>query len=426
MKQNSPFDGQGMKLVDVTDESLEEWLLQLYRAFGIDISSDSRLRAFVKSVFTGERVIGVREADGYVATGAAVGTSLSLPGNAETDALCLTGLTVDSTRRRQGILKAAMDALHRYGVENDAAATVLSPSEWSIYGRFGYGPAVWFDGIAVDTRTARWHDAAPQLDGEIRRVDGQEAGRLAKAIYESRWRADPGDVLPPHAYWDRFGRESTYNRIDELLGLSSSDAVVRHCAAVSDAGVVAYRLKPGWSAESTPNYVLEITDLLSVDMAAEAALWRHVLSVDLVTEVRAARIPVDHPLRWWLKDARVIRVKRHDGLWLRPLNVEILLQRRKWNGSDALTLRIRDSDEIASGTYLLDVDDGDASCVKIRNRDDPDLEMDVSALGAIALGGTSARSLAASGAIRTKDPTAPQRWDSLAIPERSPFTRYPL
>lgn len=413
-------------LVGVGDESLDEWLVQLYGVFGIEISRDPLLFEFVKAVFTGEHVAGIRDADGYVATAATVGSSISLPGGYEIDGPCLTGLSVDSTRRRQGLLRVSMDELHRHGAENGAAVTMLCPSEWGIYGRFGYGPATWFDTVVVDTRMAQWRDDAPQLDCEVRRVNDREAGRLARAIYESRYRADPGDILPPVAYWDRFEHEPAYNRIDEFLGLSSSGAVVRHCAAVSDFGVVAYRLKPGWTAEATPSYTLEVTDLLSADRNAEAALWRHILSVDLVTEVRVARMPVDHPLRWWLKDARAIRIKRHDGLWLRPLDVKVLLERREWCGNDSLTLCIHDSNEIVSGTYSLDVNEGEASCVRVGKRGEPDLEMDAGTLGAIVLGGTSARSLGASGMIWTKDATTPRRWDALATPDRSPFTRYPL
>lgn len=418
--------GGEAELVDVGEDSLPDWLSQLYGAFGIAISDDARLLEFVRAVFHGERVIGVRDKTGYVATAAGVSTVLSLPGSAETDTWCLTGLTVDPTWRRQGLFRTAMSVIHERCVEIGMSATVLCPSEWPIYGRFGYGPATSFDTIAVDTPRVRWRDDAPGLDKRVRRVTGEEAGEIARRVYESRRRRLPGDVRPPDAYWSRFAHEPGYNRIDELLGLASRDAAVRHCAALSDGGVVAYRLKPAWTAESTPDYALEVTDLLAIDREAEAALWRHVFSVDLVSEVRASRVSIDHPLRWWLRDTRAVRVKQHDGVWLRPLCVETLLQDRQWSGSGVLTLRVHDAEGYASGTYILDVDDGVASCTRAETSSDPDLELDASALGAIFLAGTSARALASAGVVQTKDATIPQRWDALATPERPPFTCYPL
>jgi predicted acetyltransferase len=56
---------------------------------------------------------------------------------------------------------------------------------------------------------------------------------------------------------------------------------------------------------------------MAADPAAGTALWRDVLSRDLVTEVRVQRRPADDPLQFQLADSRRVRAREADGLWVR-------------------------------------------------------------------------------------------------------------
>lgn len=408
----------GLHLHDVTGDRYEDWLDRFLGRFG-HAPLDPEMVDYYRATHPPERAIAVSDDAGYVATGSSLDRSVVLPGGVAVRMAGVTGLTVDPTARRQGLLSAMMAYLHRRAVEEERPIAGLGASEWPIYGRFGYGPATWFDSLSIETRAAGWPPEPSRNLLRPQRIATKEARDLAQTLHTHRAITTPGEVLQPAACWDRFAIGNASLRLDAVMGLADIDAGPRHCVAVDDRGFASYRIKSGWTTDSTPSDILQITDLVATDADSEASLWCHILSIDLVTEVRTPRVPVDDPLRWWVADARRLRPRRHDGLWLRPLDVPTLLQTRRWSGTGALTIAVHDPDGFAEGTFSLDVDTGHGSCQ--RTSASPDMEMDAAALGAILLGGTPATGLARSGRIRAPEPQSAQLWDSLATPERAPF-----
>lgn len=410
-----------LRLLNVPGDEYEEWLASLLATFGYSIEGDAETVEFLRKVYPADRALAVASKDGYVGTAAAIDLDLALPGGRMVGMSGITVVTVDPTARRQGILRAMMARLHGNAVEEGHPVAGLVPTEWPIYGRFGYGPATWYDSLRIDLKSIAWRDDAPIHGLSLRCVAGKEARDLAYALHSALTPAIPGEVLRPANFWDRLTLDST-SQVDQVLGLTGIAAGPRRCVAVEDRGLVAYRIAPRWTAHSTPNGTLEVTDLLATDEEASAALWRHVLSVDLVTEVQVSHVAVDDRLRWWVTDPRRLRPVRHDGLWLRVLDVTRLLESRQWFGEGALTLTIHDADGYADGTFRVEVDAQHASCV--RSTRQADLEMDVASLGAIVLGGTPAKELMHSGHIYSAEPRCAQLWDMLATPERAPFLSY--
>lgn len=375
---------------------------------------------FLRSTYPHERAIAVTDETGYLATAMARDLDLVLPGSETVRMSGVTGITVDPTAVRRGVLRAMMAHLHRRAADEGRPVAGLGASEWPLYGRFGYGIATWYDALTIEVRAAGWRDDAPGRDLLPRRISGKEARDVAQALHTRQARATPGEVLPPAQYWDRFTMDDlSSRRLDALLGLASNDAGLRRCVAVADRGLVSYRITSGWTPQATPNDTLQVADLLATDPEAAATLWRYLLSVDLVTEIQVSRVAVDDPLQWWVSDGRRLQPRRHDGLWLRPIDVPRLLEARGWSGEGVLTLALHDREGYADGTFRLEVDAGRGSCE--RTTAEADLEMDVAALGAILLGGTTATSLARSGRIYASDPRSAQLWDALATPERAPF-----
>lgn len=409
-------------VVDVSVERYEEWLEYSLGTFGHVLGDDPEVIAFLGAMYPPNRSIAVVDGSGYVATASAIELDVVLPGGYVVGMAGVTLVTVDPTVTRRGVLTTMMQHIHRRAAEEGKPLAGLVPTEWPIYGRFGYGPATWFDSLIVDVERVRWRGDVPGLDISPRRTSGKEARELAYSINQNASVVTAGEVLFPSCYWDRLTMGASSLRLDSLFGLGGSAMGPRRCVAVEDLGLASYRVSSGWTAHGAANGILKVSDLLAVGAPAAAALWRHLFSVDLVAKVKVPQVPVDEPLRWWVVDPSCLQPLRHHGLWLRPLDVVSVLEAREWSGRGALTILVHDTEGYADGTFRLEVDDGGATCR--RSSAKPDLEMEVAVLGAILLGGTSATELQQSGRIRSANAHAAQLWDSLAMPPRAPFLSY--
>ena len=86
------------------------------------------------------------------------------------------------------------------------------------------------------------------------------------------------------------------------------------CLLAADAdgvrGYALYRAVARWEQGTVlPDSALSVWELVSADPAAGAALWRDLLSRDLVTEITADLRPADDPLLYQLLDPRRARVQ---------------------------------------------------------------------------------------------------------------------
>jgi predicted acetyltransferase len=106
----------------------------------LDIEPDSMLVAL-----DGARVVGAS---------CEVPFRMTLPGG-ETDALGLTWVSVEMTHRRRGVLRALMDTQLRAAAQRGVPISILTASEASIYGRYGFGIATRTRKAVIDRRAAR-------------------------------------------------------------------------------------------------------------------------------------------------------------------------------------------------------------------------------------------------------------------------------
>ena len=77
--------------------------------------------------------------------------------------------------------------------------------------------------------------------------------------------------------------------------------------------------------------MIDVWELIAADPAAGAALWRDLLSRDLVGSVTADLRPVDDPLLYQLHDSRRARVRVADNLWVRIIDLPAALARRAYS-----------------------------------------------------------------------------------------------
>jgi predicted acetyltransferase len=132
------------------------------------------------------------------------------------------------------------------------------------------------------------------------------------------------------------------------------------------------------------NDTVHVVELLGSTPGSWSALWSLVLGLDLVTHVKAAFRPLDDPLFELLAGVRRVERTLTDTVWVRVLDVERALTSRTYGQPGALTISIGDAMGIANGTYRLEWDGHRIECGGTSAT--PDLDIDVSGLGAALLG----------------------------------------
>ena len=150
-------------------------------------------------------------------------------------------------------------------------------------------------------------------------------------------------------------------------------------------------------------------------------LWQFLGNIDLTERVSWADAPVDDPLTWALEDPRCIESSDHrDMLWLRILDSAAALAARRYSKDGVLALEVTDTLGMANGTWVLEVNGGDASVTPAPAGMRPELTLDVAELGSIYLGGVCPVTLASAGRIAEHAQGAALKARLMFAVERSP------
>jgi predicted acetyltransferase len=176
-----------------------------------------------------------------------------------------------------------------------------------------------------------------------------------------------------------------------------------------------FRAKPDWPARG-PNYQLDIHELVATGPEAYAGLWRGLLGLDMVGEVRYHMAALDDPISLLLVNARAVLTDVSDALWVRLVDLDRALVARRYAMPCDLVLAV--TDQLCpwnAGRWRLRVASDGTAGVE-RTSAEPDLECDIADLGAAYLGGTRVAALAGAGRVRELRPGA-VRAASLAMAE---------
>jgi predicted acetyltransferase len=318
---------------------------------------------------------------------------LTLPGGATVPVAGVSDVGVSPTHRRRGVLRALLHRVLDDATDRGEPAAVLNASEAVIYGRFGFGVATRWRRVQVDVRRVRWLPHLEDPVGGARMVPREHAAAVLTDVHDRAGAGRPGWLSRSPAWWG-----AVLGDVGMYLGGGPSMVVVHHDDRGRADGYAIYRVTPDWSSGSARSR-LEVSELVAVDVPARLALWQHVLHHDLVAEVTAWVAP-DDPLLDALADPRAVRTTYEgDQCWLRPLDVPRLLEGRTYQGTGTVVLDVRDGlRPHGSGRYVLDVGADGATC----GRDaaaTADLTLEVAELGALVLGGGSARRAARVGRV---------------------------
>ncbi|WP_424935353.1 MULTISPECIES: GNAT family N-acetyltransferase [Bacteria] len=394
--------GLSYRVVDLADEKAGEAFVRAVARGFIDPEPEAESRTQTRTAFSARRNIGVFEKEAAeealpVATVNSWVTPLTVPGGpgslgGEVPMWAISAVTVAATHRRRGIARNLLEGELRAAASAGIPIAGLTVSEATIYGRYGFAPAVPTAFVRVsDTRKAGW--AAPAAPGRLEYLEKEDLATALGAVHERSRRLRPGQIPGWPARWER------------MAGLAAGDPQAASVRGVQYLdvtgevrGVVAYT-------------VTEIPEAAKAEMAIQhlgaetdealSALWGFVVNHDLVTSVTAHLRPVDDPLPWLVVDQRVVEVAVHDHGWLRILDVPSALAARSYRADLDLVLQVEDPLDLAAGTWRLRVVGGAATLEA--TEDEPQLTVGVSTLSALYVGGVSVAQLRAAGRIQASD-----------------------
>ncbi|MGW3648178.1 GNAT family N-acetyltransferase [Streptomyces sp. NPDC000878] len=353
-----------------------------------------------------------------VGASATLSFEVTVPGGGTVRMAGVTATGVIATHRRRGHLRQMMRAMFEGALDRGEPLAMLSASEGSIYGRFGFSPA---------TRRTRWelarHEAAllrAEPDpGSLELVGAARAKQAWPVVHAAVRRSRVGELSPLPGRWDGLS--------DDADGTNGPLRYLVHRDRHGEVdGIANFRLP--WSATAGNAGTLVVEALEASNPVAYRALWSLLIDFDLTRTVVAPARPRDEPLRWMLTNPRAMRVTRQsDNLWARLLDVPLALTRRAYDTAGELTFTVT-GDRMCpanNGTWCLRAEDGvsatsvptsvpatrvpadvPATCVPtgapatcVPTDQAADLTITLPALSSLYLGGMSAHDLAHAGHV---------------------------
>jgi predicted acetyltransferase len=347
----------------------------------------------------------------------------------------VSAVSVLPTHRRRGILRSLMRRqIADIAARGDEPIAALWASETPLYGRYGYGRAsshAFFQFGRGEGALSALSPVDPSLT--LRLAEPSEVVADLAKVYDTVLSGQPGFFSRDEDWWERVLDDPAEERggrspLRCLLATGGDGAgdVVR--------GYALYRATPRWEEGTVlPDGVIDVWELVAADPAAGAALWRDLLSRDLVGTVTADLRPVDDPLLYQLHDSRRARVRVTDNLWVRIIDLPTALARRAYSCPVDVVLEVTDGllpdnaarwrlraagPGAAGGSGAREVGGagkatggggvggvgGGVDCA--RTDEAADIALDVRELGAAYLGGTRLAALAAAGLVRELRPGA--------------------
>ena len=394
-------NGLRFGLVDTNDpEAFGAWLHADARGFhGAGPSEDSvetQVRGLAYRRTTGVWDDSSAEAASPVSTVSSWPTQLTVPGQTSVTAWAISSVTVSPTHRRRGIARAMIEAELRTAQRFGAPLAMLTVSEATIYGRYGFAPSALTADWTIDTRRARW--TGPAASGRVQFITPEQLRVDGPALIERGRLNAPGDIERWSHQWEH------------LLGLVGDDKdraknlrVVRYDDSARIAqGFAIYRVTETVGDFSA--HILDLHYLVAATDDAYAGLWRYLIEMDLVASITAPLRSADEAFTWQLSDFRAARKTwERDHLWTRILDVKAALETRRYGAPGNIVLEVDDPLGFADGRFLLTIEpDSLASVVPLPGTAPDDaaaVALTVNELSALYLGGVSAVSLVRAGRI---------------------------
>jgi predicted acetyltransferase len=341
-----------------------------------------------RGVFEPERTTYAIAPDGSVAGEVAAFTrEMTVPG-ASVPCGHVTMVGVRATHRRRGLLRRMIVEQLADIRDRGEPIAALWASEGRIYQRFGYGLAASRLSLEIDHEVAV-NQPAPEGPSRLRAVPVDQAADVVAKAYEQIRLARPGYSSRTDAWWRKVLADVPSTR----HGATALRVTVHEGASGVD-GYVTWRVKSEW--DHSPKGEVQVRELVGGNPVAYHALTRFLLEVDLTRSVRFPFAATDEPLVQMVNEPRRLGAKLFDALWVRLTDLPAALSARRYAAPVDVVLEVTDAIMADNaGRWHLTGDADSASCA--RTDRGADLLLDVQALGAAYLGGTTLAQLAGTG-----------------------------
>ncbi|WP_369222753.1 GNAT family N-acetyltransferase [Streptomyces sp. R39] len=379
-------------------EEFDGWWEHLVRAFGAGPTPPEE-RDLDRSLTEPERSLAVWDGSELVGTAGAFRFRMTVPGGAVLPTAGITMVSVAATHRRRGVLTSMMrrqlDDIREWG----EPLAALTASEPAIYGRFGYGAAAFQLQAEIDTSRVTLDVPAGTGDVRVRYAAPADVLGACEAVYARLVPLRPG-MLARQPGWERVGV------FDPEIGRDGASAL--QCVVAERDGEVTgyarFRTKLGWSPSGHDGTV-SLEDLAALDPASDAALWRFLFGIDLMSKLTVRGRPVDDAWQYQVSDIRRCLTRVRDMGYVRLVDVGAALAARTYQTPVDVVLEVADAFcPWNAGRWRLTGDAKGASCE--RTTDPAELTLSVRELAAAYLGGVSLLSLARAGRVGELRPGA--------------------
>lgn len=293
----------------------------------------------------------------------------------------ITDVTVRTTHKRRGLLRAMMTLDLAEAAERGQAFATLTASDATIYGRFGFGRAI--GRLAAEIDSGAKYRLRAHVTGHCEFVEPSEVLSDRERLVGLQLTARRGAHSRPHCY-DLLGYDW-----DKEADDTSRRAVVHHDPSGGVDGFAFFKLVDDAKT-------VKVSELFADNPAAEIALWDVLCGIELIDKVTTGFFDPASPLSWALADPRLLTVKPvADLIWLRVLDTPAALEARGFDADGDIVLDVRDALGHAEGRYRVVVRDGRAEVTA--SDAEPDLALDVAELGSLYFGMADVRTLAGIG-----------------------------
>ncbi len=393
----------------------EEWPAfgsAVSRGFGNHPPTDDHSRQRWERFYPFARPIGAWDGEQVVGTSGSFVSDTTVPGGTRLPAALVTIVTVAATHRRRGVLTNIMRRTLEAAHERGEPFATLWASESVIYGRFGYGMAGQHYASKIRAEKANVLHV-PEVKGIVRFADRARVRKVGPEIWKRVSANRPG--MPDRS---ERGWESHMPVPDE-----KDKPEKRRFYAVyeEDGQALGYVEYKTTDVSNDGESDVAISELLAVTDGAHAALWRFILNIDLVANVRYDLMPVDDPIWWMLDDPRRLKRTPYDAIWLRLLDVEKSLSARTYSEATDLVISVEDDFcPWVAGNYRLTTDaSGNAGCVRTENA--ADIVVPAASLATCYFGSVKFADLARAGRAGENTPGALLQADRAFATEREPW-----
>ncbi len=348
-----------------------------------------------------------------VATYASFPGTLNVGGGVLLPAHQITSVTVSPTHRRRGILRAMitedLQAAHAAGLP----LAVLTASEATIYGRFGFGIVA--ERVRFSLKTGNGVKTRVPAAGTVIAIDPAELDTLAPEIFAAAHSTTLGSVS--HCTFDVGNAAGRWEDFDALSPIKNLRAALHLDAQGTVDGFITYEFS-GWKSKSPG---MAIGQMCALTGAARRELVAYLGEHDLVEEV-TGRGPVDDVIPLALENSRDYKVTRMgDHLWTRILDLQAVLAARPYGCDGSISLGVRDDLMLAHGAWELSVANSVPS-VRRAPADLPvDATLDIRDLATLVMGLRSASNLAEAGVLTAHTPDALASLDALFATTSIPY-----